>query len=178
MPVPTIRAPNGRKKARVVVCGNRLERVGSGGEDLTKEGAQSSTSPYSTHAGGAGGALLRCLIKKAPCENWSVASLDVATASLLAPRWESERQLLVMKPPKVLVDAGICGGYELWQIQHAMYGLTSSPSDWGNSVLSKLRWNLEGVGYHQPIVQAPKPNLWKVVLTENSTVKQSYEDLD
>ena len=131
MLVPTIKAPNGRKKARVVVCGNRLERVGSGGEDLTKEGAQSSTSPYSTHAGGAGGALLRCLIKKAPCENWSVASLDVATASLLAPRWESERQLLVMKPRKVLVDAGICGGYELWQIQHAMYGLTSSPSKEG-----------------------------------------------
>ena len=57
--------------------------------------------------------------------------MDVATASLLAPRWESERQLLVMKPRKVLVDAGICGGYELWQIQHAMYGLTSSPSKEG-----------------------------------------------
>ena len=61
-----------------------------------------------------------------------MANLDVATAFLLAPRRESERQLLVMKPPKVLVDAGICGSDELWQIQHAMYGLTSSPSDWGH----------------------------------------------
>ena len=45
-----------------------------------------------------------------------MANLDVATAFLLAPRRESERQLLVMKPPKVLVDAGICGSDELWQI--------------------------------------------------------------
>ena len=70
-------------------------------------------------------------------------------------------------------------GDELWQIQHAMYGLTSSPSDWGhyrNSVLSKLQWNLEGVGYQ--LIQTPEPNLWKVVLKENSMVKQSYEDLD
>ena len=84
-----------------------------------------------------------------------------------------------MKPPKVLVDAGVCGSDELWQIQHAMYGLTSSPSDWGhyrNSVLSKLQWNLEGVGYQ--LIQTPEPNLWKVVLKENSMVKQSYEDLD
>ena len=131
----------------MVVCGNRLERVGPGDDGPAADGPQPATSPYSTYAGGADGALLRCLVKKASCENWGVASLDVATAFLLAPRRESERQLLVMKPPKVLVDAGICGSDELWQIQHAMYGLTSSPSDWGhyrNSVLSKLQWNLEG----------------------------------
>ena len=157
----------------------RLERVGPGDDGPAADGPQPSTSPYSTYAGGADGALLRCLVKKASCENGGVASLDVATAFLLAPRRESERQLLVMKPPKVFVDAGICGSDELWQIQHAMYGLTSSPSDWGhyrNSVLSKLQWNLEGVGYQ--LIQTPEPNLWKVVLKENSMVKQSYEDLD
>ena len=33
MLVPTIKAPSGRKKARVVVCGNRLEKVSHGERD-------------------------------------------------------------------------------------------------------------------------------------------------
>ena len=74
-----------------MVCGNRLERVGPGDDGPAADGPQPSTSPYSTYAGGADGALLRCLVKKASCENWGVASLDVATAFLLAPRRESER---------------------------------------------------------------------------------------
>ena len=147
----------------MVVCGNRLERVspGDGGP-----AADVPTSPYSTYAGGADGALLRCLVKKAAGEGWGLASLDVTTAFLLAPRRESERQLLVMKPPKVLVDAGVCNSEELWQIQHAMYGLTSSPSDWGhyrNSVLSRLQWNFEGAGYQ--LIQTPEPNLGEAVLS-------------
>ena len=68
---------------------------------------------------------------------------------------------------------------ELWQIQHAMYGLTSSPSDWGhyrNSVLSKLSWNLDGKGFQ--LLQTPEPNLWRVVLKEDGDVKQSEEELN
>ena len=179
MLVPTVKAPNG-KKARVVVCGNRLERVTNVEEGAAKdESAQASFSPYSTYAGGADGALLRCLVKKAACEKWDVASLDVATAFLLAPRRESERQLLVMRPPRILVDAGLYAADELWQIQHAMYGLTSSPSDWGhyrNSVLSKLSWNFDGKGFQ--LLQTPEPNLWRVVLKEDGDVKQSEEELN
>ena len=60
-----------------------------------------------------------------------------------------------------------------------MYGLTSSPSDWGHyrdSVLSKRRWNLEGKGYQ--LLQTPEPNLWRVVMKEHTTIKQTEEELN
>ena len=54
------------------------------------------------------------------------------TAFLLAPREDTDRKLVIVKPPKILVEAGIVGPKELWKVQHALYGLRSSPAAWAS----------------------------------------------
>eukprot|EP00435_Cladocopium_sp_Y103_P030054 s3183_g7.t1 len=155
-----------QKKARIVVCGNRLEKVSTGGSGELGSEEKNQGDPYSTYAGGADGTLLRCLVRKASVEDWCIASLDVATAFLLAPRQSSARQLLVMRPPKVLIEAGLCGEDELWRIQNAMYGLQESPADWSvyrNGALARIQWEVAGT---KMLLRTPEPNLWKMVIAE------------
>lgn len=69
---------------------------------------------------------------------------DVKTAVLLAPRPDEQERLLVARPPRILVDAGICKESELWEISHAVYGLNDAPANWSavrDSELPKLRFH-------------------------------------
>ena len=52
------------------------------------------------------------------------------TAFLLAPR-QNQNGALIVKPPQILREAGLVGPQELWKVDKALYGLQSSPSDWG-----------------------------------------------
>ena len=159
MLVPTIKAPHGKKRARIVVCGNRLEALdGSGAATSGKEEAQN------LYAGGADGTTIRCLLRKAAAMNWEIATCDVKTAFLLAPREDSSRRLVVVKPPRILVEAGIVGPQELWRVQHALYGLRSSPADWAtyrNRLMRSFQWQHEGRTLE--LRETPEPNLWKIV---------------
>ena len=159
MLVPTIKAPHGKKRARIVVCGNRLEALdGSGAATSGKEEAQN------LYAGGADGTTIRCLLRKAAAMSWGIATCDVKTAFLLAPREDSSRRLVVVKPPRILVEAGIVGPQELWRVQHALYGLRSSPADWAtyrNRLMRSFQWQHEGRTLE--LRETPEPNLWKIV---------------
>ena len=159
MLVPTIKAPHGKKRARIVVCGNRLEALdGSGTASSGKEESQN------LYAGGADGTTIRCLLRKAAAMSWEIATCDVKTAFLLAPREDSSRRLVVVKPPRILVEAGIVGPRELWRVQHALYGLRSSPADWAtyrNRLMRTFQWQHEGVTLE--LRETPEPNLWKIV---------------
>ena len=169
MLVPTIKAPSGRRKARIVICGNRIEKADGGQQSVEVE----KSSPFSTYAGGADGTLLRCLTRKAAAEDWTVASLDVATAFLLAPRRAASQCLLIMKPPRILVEAGICDEGDLWRIENALYGLQSSPADWSsyrNNVLGKLRWMFGTEEFH--LVRTSEQNLWKILPTKEPINKE------
>ena len=169
MLVPTIKAPSGRRKARIVICGNRIEKADGGQQSVEVE----KSSPFSTHAGGADGTLLRCLTRKAAAEDWTVASLDVATAFLLAPRRAASQCLLIMKPPRILIEAGICDEGDLWRIENALYGLQSSPADWSsyrNNVLGKLRWMFGTEEFH--LVRTSEQNLWKILPTKEPINKE------
>ena len=79
--------------------------------------------------GGIDGTALRCVLKKGAHEQWSLATVDVKCAFLLAPRKET-RRTLITRPPKALVEAGIVKASERWLVQGAMYGLDTSPADW------------------------------------------------
>ena len=159
MLVPTIKAPHGKKRARIVVCGNRLEALdGSGAATPGKEESQN------LYAGGADGTTIRCLLRKAAAMSWEIATCDVKTAFLLAPREDSSRRLVVVKPPRILVEAGIVGPREPWRVQHALYGLRSSPADWAtycNRLMRSFQWQHEGVTLE--LRETPEPNLWKIV---------------
>ena len=168
MLVPTIKSPHGRRRARIVICGNRIEAKNP---DKQPEGDGPLGGPggalFANYAGGADGVLLRSMLRKTAAKRWHCATVDVRTAFLLAPRREAQSQLLTMRPPKVLQEAGIVGPNEWWEVQNAMYGLTSSPSNWTdyrNGVLKGIQWTCNGRKLQ--LLATPEPNLFKVLTVD------------
>ena len=163
--VATVKAPNGRKKVRVVICGNLLEKKESSGAGNGSglDGRKGEPSPFAQYAGGVDGAALRTLLRKGAAEQWSVVISDVRTAFLLAPRLDQERRL-VCKPPQLYVDCGLASPSERWLINGAMYGLQESPHDWScfrDSCMARFAWKDE-LGSFQ-LRRTPEPNLWQII---------------
>lgn len=129
MLVPTVKAPHGKRRAQIVICGNRIEAKKPDGQ-FAAEGLPGGPgdSRFANYAGGADGVVLRALLRNTGAKKWQCATVDVKTAFLLATRREADTKLLTMRPPKILQEAGIVGPEEWWE--DAMYGLTSSPSKW------------------------------------------------
>ncbi|CAK9043067.1 unnamed protein product [Durusdinium trenchii] len=144
------------------------ESNNSAGETQPKD-----SNPFSLYAGGADGTTLRCLMKCAAENSWSVGTVDIKTAFLLAPRPDEQERLLVARPPKVLIEAGICDASELWEISHAVYGLNDAPTNWSqyrDRELPQLRFSAGGHDYQ--LVSTPEPNLWKLIKTDPGAVPQ------
>ena len=157
--VPTVKAPDGRLKARIVLCGNLLE------SKERKESERKSGKNFDLYASGIDGIALRCSLKKAVEEDWQIASLDVTTAFLLAPR--VAEKLLVSTPPSILVQANLVSSDTRWIVEKAVYGLDTSPSDWQqhrDRVMRAARWWTHG--NHYWFLQTAEPNMWHVMSTE------------
>ena len=75
--IHAVKAPDGRRKCRLVVCGNYLKGAGRGPGDRS-EAAQ-------LYAGGADTTCLRTSLPLAASRGWQAASLDIKTAFLNAP---------------------------------------------------------------------------------------------
>ena len=142
--------PNGgKKKCRGVICGNMME---------------SDPSPLGVYASGADGTLIRTVLRHAALEHWGCSTTDIKTAFLLAPRVVAPQQReVVVVPPKILVEAGVCSHNERWKILKALYGLPSSPACWAkfrDETLKSFTWETKNgrVGMHQ----TPEGNLWKI----------------
>ena len=161
--VATVKAPSGRRKVRVVICGNLLEKIHQGQEDGGQKSAGGDeTSRFAQYAGGVDGTTLRCVLRKSAANDWAIATTDVRTAFLLAPR--QNRRLLVCHPPRVLIEAGLCTPTERWVVDGAMYGLPESPKDWGcyrDVHVSTFKWALDGRQYQ--LRRTPEPNVWYVI---------------
>ena len=112
MGVFTRKAGDGRRRARIVCCGNYME-------------ARAGDEVYAT---GADSTQLRAMLRVASLQNWHCLSLDVKSAFLLAPKAQGE--LVIVRPPKILTEAGLARPGEHWVITSAMYGLVTSPKDW------------------------------------------------
>ena len=134
--VPTVKAPDARKKARIVLCGNLVEDTSKRREQpMVLEDRQDDLPPqqktmgssFDLYASGIDGMSLRRTLRKAAQEKWSIGVTDVSTAFLLAPRKSS--RLMVTKPPSILVEAGLIEPDIRWVIEKAVYGLDTSPSD-------------------------------------------------
>ena len=140
----------GKKKCRGVICGNMME---------------SDPSPIGVYASGADGTLIRTVLRHAALMKWGCSTTDIKTAFLLAPRVAAPQQReVVVVPPKILVEAGVCGVNERWKILKALYGLPSSPACWAkfrDETMKTFEWETEKgrVG----IQQTPEGNLWKIV---------------
>ena len=95
-----------------MICGNLLT-------DGNGESSKSAVDKKENYAGGIDGTALRCVLRKTAHERWDLATVDVKCAFLLAPRQE-KRRVLITRPPKVLVEAGIVPASERWLVQGAM----------------------------------------------------------
>ena len=147
--VPTVKAPLGRRKSRICICGNMLEG--------------DSKKNVDNYAGGADSVTLRAALRWAALKGYHIATVDVKTAFLWAPRRNVERTI-VTKPPSIVVAAGLATAQELWVVDGALYGLASSPADWSSHrdvKLAKVRWHLHG--HEQWLEQTTEPNVWRIV---------------
>ena len=114
----------GRQKTRIVACGN-FDKSGSGSGEYG-----------STYAGGIDSTTLRiqlahCGHQKLRDHSWTTGALDIRTAFLLAPLEQTNR-ILVLRPPKVLISAGIVHPQELWYATGAIHGLREAPAAWSS----------------------------------------------
>lgn len=134
--VHTIKAPDGKKKCRLVVCGNHLQ---GGDKKETKE------EHANYYAGGADTICLRLALSMAARYGWDIAGLDVVAAFLNAqlgdvhekpqPREDPTRdrgRIVLMQPPRVLERLGLIEVGELWLVERALYGLRESPRLWSD----------------------------------------------
>ena len=127
------RKPTGRRKTRIVGCGNFCEH-------------DSSTQKTDLFASGAGAESIRMMIRKCALEtSWHLVSVDVKTAFLQAPLIDLQKdgkiKVTIVRVPSILREAGITTA-RYWRVKKALYGLSSAPRSWSthrDKVLSDLR---------------------------------------
>ena len=124
------KAPCGRRKARIVGCGN----FGTPDETVT------------TSTGGIDAVALRVLMMVASQRGWTCGSTDIKSAFLQAPKRSAHRVTLV-KPPQLVTQLGIVPPGTMWAAEGALYGLRESPEDWTchrNQCLRGATWSCNG----------------------------------
>ena len=122
--VLTRKSGTGRRRCRAVCCGNYLpaEKLGLSKEDLYASGAEGVT-------------LRTALAFAARYEKWRGFTIDVKSAFLYAPIGAGatgKEERIVVKPPSFLTELGILKSTDRWWVKKALYGLPTSPKDWGN----------------------------------------------
>ena len=161
MAVFTRKAGDGRRRSRIVCCGNYMEAlvpssvlVTTSKALVTRSDALVTTSFIVTtskalvpssearpgeeiYASGADSTQLRMILRLAALRQWHCFSLDVKSAFLLAPKAQGET--VIVKPPKILEEAKLAQPGEHWLVTSAMYGLTTSPKDWSSFRDSELQ---------------------------------------
>ena len=139
-----------KRKFRVVSCGNFA----------------SSTVEAQLYAGGAGAESLRTLLVHAAQRNRRCYGLDIKSAFLLAPIPATVTKRYAMRPPRMLVDLGLCSDDEIWMIDRALYGFRESPKWWSvhrDGVLSGATWSSpEGRVFLRQFTS--ESNIWAICL--------------
>ncbi|OLP89592.1 putative transposon protein [Symbiodinium microadriaticum] len=128
---------SGRRKSRIVGCGNYCQGGSSERSEL--------------YARGAGAESLRLMIRRCALHSgWVLASVDVRTAFLQAPLLEQQREgrrlVTIVRVPSILRETGVTD-CKFWRVQKALYGLASAPKSWSSyrdTVLAGLRIPCEG----------------------------------
>ena len=108
------KAPCGRRKARIVGCGN----FGAPDETVT------------TSTGGIDAVALRVLMMVASQREWTCGSTDIKSAFLQAPKRSAAHRVTLAKPPQLVAQLGIAPPGTMWAAKGALYGLRESPEDW------------------------------------------------
>ena len=159
--VATRKAPTGKRRARLVACGNFVEEV--------------NTNPKEVQAGGVDTIALRLLLKLASDREYHVGTVDVKGAFLNAPRRAVAKKVTLITPPKLLTDLQLCAPDERWEVLGALYGLVESPKDWGchrDGVLSSTELNWQGKRYY--FKRSAENHIWKILCREEGDLEQGF----
>ena len=162
--VHTRKANTGAYRSRAVVCGNYQE-VGTGDR----------------YAGGADGCQVRALIRTAALRGWCLAGSDIRVAFLNAPKRDTTK-ITAMEVPTIFKHLGLADAEDVWIIEKALYGLVSSPRDWGihrDEVLPTLRWHrrIGDVVLEGRFVHSKDENLWRLVEVNKETGTENWAGL-
>ncbi|CAE7770472.1 unnamed protein product [Symbiodinium sp. CCMP2592] len=183
----TIKAPDGRHKCRIVACGNMAPSKDESRQD--HKDAVFASSLDVTH--------LRCALAVAARRSYEIAITDIRTAFLnaeLLPRARAKAEqaaaaaaqgesvpideIVILIPPRCLVQRGLVGKNTLWQVAKAIYGLDTSPRDWSLSRDFSLRRVV--VKYKDQELRLfqsfADPNLWLIAESEPESYIKDLAD--
>ena len=100
------------------------------------------------YAGGSDANQVRAMLRLGALNKWSCGCTDIHTAFLNAPRRENNK-LLAMEIPVVFRKLRLVETHHIWLIDKALYGLTSSPHDWGlyrDGTVPTITWKRDRLG--------------------------------
>eukprot|EP00435_Cladocopium_sp_Y103_P014795 s1755_g3.t1 len=149
----TRKSGSGAYRSRAVVCGN-----------------YANPDNLEHYAGGAGGDQIRSALRLGALKSWSAGSTDIRTAFLNAPRQDGTR-LVAMEIPLVFKRLGLASADEVWVIQKALYGLSTSPRDWclhRNATLPSMCWtrSWQDRSVTGCFVRTADENMWRIQETD------------
>lgn len=167
---PEVGKSEGKRKARIVACGNHSDEGGSTAE---------------LFAGGAGAVTLRIALSAASQRQWKGLVVDIRTAFLNAPMRvemkenaeELKGRRAFLKPPTLLVLLKLVPANILWEVEKAVYGYRRSPRLWSDHRDDKMvRMKIQFRGkLLRMIPMMSEPNLWKIVsLDHNCEVEKVW----
>lgn len=145
--VHTRKAQTGAYRSRAVICGN-----------------YAAPTEKDVFAGGADSTQVRAASKTAALMDWKVMGTDIRNAMR-----RDETKLVAMTILTVFRALGLAKENGVWVVEMALYGLTTSPPDWGvhrDSTLPQLQWhrlNDEGVELTGYFEKNADDNLWKLL---------------
>ena len=147
--VHTRKSGSGAYRSRAVICGNYA------GPDNNEH-----------YAGGVDGQQVRAMVRLGALKQWQIGCTDIRTAFLNAPRRDTKR-LIAMEIPSVFRKLQLAGHQDLWLVDKALYGLTTSPRDWGlhrDEVLPTVSWcrQREGRDVRGSFKKTPDENIWRI----------------
>lgn len=151
--VHTRKAQSGAYRSRAVICGN-----------------YATATEQDVYAGGTDGTQVRTALKTAAMFNWRVMGTDIRTAFLNAKR-RDETKLVAMSIPTVFKKLNLAKDSDVWLVEMALYGLTTSPKDWGICrdttlpQLSRKRINKDGIEVTGRFLRTQDDNLWRLMET-------------
>ena len=76
---------------------------------------------------------MRTLLAMASKSQWSLGSLDVATAFLYSEFDDAKDDIILVKPPGLLVKLGLIPEGVYWKLNRVLYGLRCGPKRWGET---------------------------------------------
>ena len=140
--VLTRKSGTGKRRFRAVCCGNYLppEKLGLSKDDVYASGAEALT-------------LRVALTFASVFVDWTGIIIDIKSAFLYAPigtRSKGSEERIIVRPPALLTELGILQADDRWHVRKALYGLPTSPRDWGDYRDKEFRTFVilcEGVSY-------------------------------